>query len=267
MCYNALGLLISVGERGDGRLKQKLLGLVLLFTLAAAACSMFVRWEDAGAQVFTAGNSEEKTLIIDAGHGGEDGGAVSLSGVPESGLNLSIALKLDQLLGLCGYAPVLLRTQDVSLGTQGGTIRERKTSDIRSRAERVEAEENAVLISIHQNTFPQTQYSGAQVFYADTPGSQEFAKLTQEILRQALNPQNNRQAKEIPDTVYLMNHITCPAILVECGFLSNPEEEQLLISDGYQTKIALSLTASWLAMDQTEGEGMMNTQEEALPPT
>ena len=64
-----------------------------------------------------------------------------------------------------------------------------------------------------------------------------------------------------------MNHITCPAILVECGFLSNPEEEQLLISDGYQTKIALSLTASWLAMDQTEGEGMMNTQEEALPPT
>ena len=142
-------------------MKQKLLGLVLLFALAAAACSMFVRWEDAGAQVFTAGNSEEKTLIIDAGHGGEDGGAVSLSGVPESGLNLSIALKLDQLLGLCGYAPVLLRTQDVSLGTQGGTILERKTSDIRSRAERVESgldglTPEAVFITA------ETNYRGAQ---------------------------------------------------------------------------------------------------------
>ena len=175
-------------------------------------------------------NSEEKTLIIDAGHGGEDGGAVSLSGVPESGLNLSIALKLDQLLGLCGYAPVLLRTQDVSLGTQGDTryLRVRPLISAAGGAGGGRGKRGA-----HQH--PPEYLSTGPVFRCPGvlrgyPGSQEFAKLTQEIHRQALNPQNNRQAKEIPDTVYLMNHITCPAILVECGFLSNPEEEQLLIS-------------------------------------
>ena len=103
-----------------------------------------------------------------------------------------------------------------------------------------------MLLSVHQNTYPDSRYRGAQVFYAGGEESQSFAVLTQEALRAALDPDNSRQAKPIPDTVYLMNHITCPGILVECGFLSNPEEEVLLQSDGYQSKLASALTASWL---------------------
>lgn len=195
-------------------------------------------------------------LIIDAGHGGEDGGAVSLTGVPESGINLSIALKLDALLGLYGATPTLLRTEDISLhDDSASTLREKKVSDLHNRVDRIERTENAVLISIHQNTYQSSKYHGAQVFYSNGELSLPLAQLTQELLRQALDPENKRVPAKIPDTVYLMNHISCPAILVECGFLSNPEEEALLRSDSYQRKIAAALAAAWLQYQGIEING------------
>ena len=190
---------------------------------------------------------EGPVLVLDAGHGGEDGGAVSLTGVPESGINLAITERIDQLLGFWGAPPVVLREEDVSLHDPGAdTLREKKSSDLRNRAQAVEQVENGVLLSVHQNTFTDKKYHGAQVFYAPTEGSRELAEAVQEALRAGLDPDNGRQAKPIPDSVYLLHHVTCPAVLVECGFLSNPEEEALLRSGSYQTKVAAVLAGAWL---------------------
>ena len=195
------------------------------------------------------------TVVIDAGHGGEDGGAVSSAGTVESGLNLAIALRLDAVLALYGVDTVLLRTEDVSLhDPDAKTLREKKASDLRNRAEMVEAIPNALLVSIHQNTYAgSSRYRGAQVFYADAESSGALAEHAQSILRQALDPENTRQAAKLPGAVYLMDHITCPAILVECGFLSNPEEDALLRTTGYQTKLASALASALLTPIPQEG--------------
>lgn len=207
----------------------------------------------ADAEVFVPLRSTAHTLVIDAGHGGEDGGAVSVSGVSESVLNLAVAKRLDGILGFCGVPSVMLRQEDVMLSDPGGkTMRARKVSDLHNRVKAVEQVEDAVLISIHQNSFTDPKYSGAQVFYAPTTDSQGFAERTQELLRVTLSPENDRKAKPIPQTVYLMNHIRCKAILVECGFLTNPEEDRLLQTPEYQLKLAATLAGAYLREVQTE---------------
>lgn len=195
------------------------------------------------------------TVVIDAGHGGEDGGAVSSAGTVESGLNLAIALRLDAVLALYGVDTALLRTGDVSLhDPDAQTLREKKASDLRNRAERVESIPNALLVSIHQNTYAgSSRYHGAQVFYADAERSQALAQHAQTVLRQALDPDNTRQAAKLPGAVYLMDHVTCPAILVECGFLSTPEEDALLRTAGYQIKLAAALASALLTPIPQEG--------------
>ena len=230
---------------------------VLLAALAVGTVYFFWFWPGRAAlAAFSPVRSGGQTLVLDAGHGGEDGGAVSLSGVPESGINLAIVQKLDQLLGLYGEAPLLLRSEDISLHDDSAqTLREKKVSDLHNRVARIEETEHAVLLSVHQNTFPDGKYHGAQVFYSNGELSQPLAQLTQETLRAALDPGNTREAKPIPDSVYLMNHITCPEILVECGFLSNAEEDLLLQSGAYQTKLASALAASWLQWLDEEGRG------------
>ena len=186
-------------------------------------------------------------LILDAGHGGEDGGAVSVTGVPESRVNLEIVQKLRDTLALYGVDPVVLREEDVSLhDPEASTLREKKRSDLKNRVRAVEAVEGGTLLSIHQNSYPGSQYRGAQVFYAPTGGSRELAELLQTALREELQPDNDRQAKPIPESVYLMNHVSCPAVLVECGFLTNPEEEARLRDGGYQRQLAAVLAGAWL---------------------
>ena len=227
----------------------------LLWVLALATAGYLVFWPSGSIQTAGPVDSGRPVLVLDAGHGGEDGGAVSLTGVPESQINLAIVQKLDLLLGLCGQSPVVLRQEDVSLhDPSADTLREKKASDLKNRVAMVEGTENGVLLSIHQNMFTDAKYHGAQVFYAPTQGSQEFAVFTQEVLRQAVDQANERQAKPIPDTVYLMNHITRPAILVECGFLSNPEEEGKLRSEGYQLQLAAALTGAWLQYSEELGD-------------
>ena len=188
-----------------------------------------------------------RALILDAGHGGEDGGAVSITGVPESQINLAIVLKLRDVLGLYGVDPILLRETDVSLHDSGaGTLREKKRSDLKNRVAAVEAVEGGTLLSIHQNTYPGSRYHGAHVFYAPTEGSQELAEHFQNSIKAALQPENERAVKRIPDTVYIMNHVTCPAILIECGFLTNPEEEAMLRDEDYQRRLSAVIAAAWL---------------------
>ena len=215
---------------------------ICVFAGLLAASVLCLSHPPAAWPVFRPAAEEGPVLVLDAGHGGEDGGAVSLTGVPESGINLAITLRVDQLLGFCGAPPVVLREEDVSLHDQGAdTLREKKASDLRNRVQAVEQVGDAVLLSVHQNTFTDKKYHGAQVFYAPTEGSQALAEAMQEALRAALDPGNGRQAKPIPDSVYLMGHVSCPAVLVECGFLSNPEEETLLRSADYQIRLAAVL--------------------------
>ena len=189
----------------------------------------------------------ERQLILDAGHGGEDGGAVSLTGVSESNINLAVVLRLDQLLGFYGIAPILLRDSDVSIYDPGcETLRQKKVSDLHNRVAAIEGTENAVVISIHQNTFTNSAYHGAQVFFRAGEESKALAELVQSTLQEGVDPNNKRTPTKIPDSVYLMKHITCPAILVECGFLSNPAEEEKLRSGDYQTQLALCVASAWL---------------------
>ena len=210
------------------------------------------------------------TVVIDAGHGGGDGGAVSPAGHVESQVNLAVAQRLDAILGLYGADVVMLRTEDVSLhDPEAQTLKEKKNSDLHNRVARIEAVPGATLISIHQNTYSgSARYHGAQVFYADEASSLGLAQHTQELLRQALDPENSRQAARLPNTVYLMNHISCRAILVECGFLSNPEEDALLQTGSYQTKIAAALASAYLSYQEPEndqeGERALESQDRLL---
>ena len=179
-------------------------------------------------------------LIIDAGHGGEDGGTTGAAGTAEDEVNLSVARRLDAMLTLLGCQTRMTRTDSGSLGTEGETIRARKQSDLRNRAALVNEYSNAILVSIHQNHFPDPRYDGAQVFH--TRGAEELAKAMQSALTDALAPHSRRQPK-IAKGVYLMEHINCPGLLIECGFLSNPAEEQKLRSGEYQKKLAAVMAA------------------------
>ena len=221
--------------------------VILLTVLGIGLAALLLVSQPAAVKAYVPARFAECTLVIDAGHGGEDGGAVSVSGVSESDLNLAVAKRLDAILGFCGVPSVMLRSEDVMLSDPGGkTMRDRKVSDLHNRVKAVEQIADAVLISVHQNSFTDSKFSGAQVFYAPTPDSQGFAERTQELLRATLSPGNNRQAKLIPQTVYLMNHINCKAILVECGFLTNPEEDRLLQTPDYQLKLAATLAGAYL---------------------
>ena len=182
-------------------------------------------------------------IVIDAGHGGLDGGAVSCSGKPESFFNLEIACRLNDLLHFLGYDTYMIRTSDISIYTEGSTIAQKKISDLKERVRIVNNTENALLLSIHQNTFSNSQYSGAQVFYATSQGSQMLAEQIQKCFVFELNPGSRRQSKQCQG-VYLMEHIKCPGVLIECGFLSNPEEEAKLQSAEYQKKICCVISTS-----------------------
>lgn len=148
-------------------------------------------------------------IVIDPGHGGEDGGAVSCTGKNESMFNLQISLRLNDLLHLLGYDTVMIRTTDTSVYTAGQTIAQKKVSDLKQRVRIVDRTYNPILVSIHQNTFPEGKYSGAQVFYASSAGSQELAKQLQDALVSALKPGSNRRAKQ-GSGIYLLDKINAP---------------------------------------------------------
>ena len=183
------------------------------------------------------------TVVIDAGHGGVDGGAVSCTGIYESHINLEIAKRLEDLFHLLGIRTVMIRDTDKSVYTDGNTIAAKKVSDIKERLRIISTTPNAVLISIHQNNFRASRYSGTQVFYNHQPGSRELAEHLQTAFRIHINPNNKRQIKKASG-VYLMEHTKCTAVLVECGFLSNPEEEIKLRDKSYQNNLCCVIAAS-----------------------
>ena len=199
------------------------------------------------------------TVIIDAGHGGIDGGATSCSGVLESEINLQIAWKLNDLLAILGHDTVMIRTTDTSVYTEGNTIAAQKVSDLKERVRIVAETENAILVSIHQNTFSDSRYGGAQVFYAATQGSRELAHLLQSSLSGTVNPGSNRKCKKA-DGVYLMEHIDATGVLIECGFLSNPEEEHKLRTEKYQQQLLELHSQTTIAALQKQRTRLLKTE-------
>ena len=168
------------------------------------------------------------TVILDAGHGGEDGGA-------------SIALRLRDLLAFAGVDTQMIRDTDTAVYSGDcRTISQKKVSDLKNRASMVNAVENGLLVSIHQNYFEQTKYCGAQVFFAKTDGSKALAERIQQSLRENVDAANHRQCKP-SQSVYLMEHIECTGVLIECGFLSNYEEAKRLQTDAYQKKLSAAI--------------------------
>ena len=185
--------------------------------------------------------------VIDAGHGGEDGGAVSPEGDLESHLNLAVARRTELLMRFYGIAPVMTRTEDISLhDASARTLSEKKNSDLRNRAKRINGVENGVLLSVHMNSFEQSQYFGAQSLYGGTSGSQKLAEMMQAVICERLDTQNTRKARRIEDSIYIMREAACPAVLLECGFLTNGPELQKLKSEEYQTALAAAMVSSFL---------------------
>ena len=177
-----------------------------------------------------------KIIVIDAGHGGVDGGATSCTDIPESQYNLEIAMKLNDLMHLLGINTRMIRETNCSVYREGETIAQKKVSDLKERVRIVNNTENAFLVSIHQNYFSQSKYNGAQVFFAPSEGSKEIALQLQNAFITYLNPGSKRSAKQA-NGIYLMQNIDRPGVLIECGFLSNPKEAYLLSTPQYQQKL------------------------------
>lgn len=214
---------------------QTVLSLVPIYALIFLGIIMVAVVGDRTVKTLAEAHLSESrhAVIIDPGHGGEDGGATSCTGVLESKYNLDIALRLNDMMHLLGLETVMIRETDQSVYTQGETIAQKKVSDLRERVRIMNETNNAVVISIHQNTFPDGQYWGAQAFYSKTDGSKELAANLQKQLQSSLMPDNHRKIKQAKG-VYLMEQIQCTGVLLECGFLSNPEEEAKLRDGEYQ---------------------------------
>lgn len=186
--------------------------------------------------------TQRKHVIIDPGHGGMDGGATSCTGVLESIINLEIAIRVNDLMHLLGMDTVMTRTTDTSLHTQGSTIAAQKVSDLKERVRIANETGNAILVSIHQNHFTDSRYSGAQVFYAPDGSSMDLAGQMQTSFVNTINPGSKRKTKR-GEGIYLLQKAEIPAILVECGFLSHHAEEAKLRTDDYQKKISAVIAA------------------------
>ena len=203
--------------------------------------------------ILTTGNAEEqnkyistvslpasgKTIVIDAGHGVPDEGAQSSNGTTEAETNLKIALKLQNLLEQSGCTVILTRSDENAIyDIDSKTLKQKKISDIKNRVKIGNESSADIFISIHLNKIPQSQYDGWQTFYKE--GSEDGARLAktiQENLNKTIQKENNRIAKTI-DKIYIIKHVEIPTTIVECGFLSNPDEEKLLLEDEYQNKLA-----------------------------
>lgn len=219
----------------------------MLLLLSITVLSLSLRRTAVPAFSYTEMTTDE-IIVLDAGHGGSDGGAVSADGTPEDDINLAIVLRLRDLFALMGRQTVLTRTGENSLADpDSATLRQEKVSDTKNRVALINSVSNGHLISIHQNTLPgHPSVHGAQVFYGKVTDSDARAAAVQQALNSVVNVGNEKTAKPIGSDIYIMAHANCPAILVECGFLSNSAETRLLLSPEYQTKLAAAICCGYL---------------------
>lgn len=188
------------------------------------------------------------TIVIDAGHGGEDGGTQGASGVLEKDINLSIAKMLKKMLLSTGFRVEMTRDEDVSIyDSSAKTVRQKKVSDLKNRLKIINSNENGVLISVHQNKFTDSKYSGAQVFYSqNNQMSRDLAEQMKKSITGLLQPENTREIKPCDKNIFILWQSKIPAVIVECGFLSNFEEESKLKNPEYQKQMAFAIYCGFL---------------------
>lgn len=213
----------------------------ILFLIILSAMLYFTFMANSSADGVMTKPVLKQTVIIDAGHGGDDGGAIGIDGTVEKDINLDIALKLENLLKFYGFDVIMTRTEDIMTCDDGlDSLRKRKVSDIHNRFDVLEKNPDAVFISIHQNKFEDNSQHGTQVFYS---GNNDESKLLAESIQNSivsvLQPDNSRVVKKSGSGIYLLYHAKLPAVLVECGFISNPAEVKKLNDENYRMKIAI----------------------------
>ena len=216
------------------------LSFLLFFSVFLHTGLFLLQFDRAKAQPTSA--AAEVTFVLDAGHGGEDCGAIGVNGVLEKNLNMEMTQLLGTLLQEAGYRVVYTRTEDRLLYTEEQDIAgQRKTYDLKNRLAIAAAEENAVLVSIHMDKFSSASASGLQVHYAGVGDSRLLADKIQNRVRADLQPNSRRTVKAAGEEIYLLHHATTPAVLIECGFLSNPEECEKLSDKDYQRQLSFSI--------------------------
>lgn len=225
------------------KIRKVLVVLSVFFIIICLAVYITEKRNRDALSAMTALNRQNAVIVIDAGHGGIDGGALSSDGTIEKGINLSIALKLDEIMKFSGFSTVMTRTEDISIhDSSARSTRQQKISDIHNRVKLVEETGNSILVSIHQNHFSSSKYSGAQVFYSKNNSlSSVLADSIQNSIVECIQPANKRVIKPSGTEIYLLYNVHRPAVMVECGFLSNYEETRKLRDPAYQTQMALSI--------------------------
>lgn len=215
------------------------LSFSLIFIFSVLAVLSRVAFVNKAVDV-SADNQRYKTVIIDAGHGTPDGGTSSDDGTLEKDLNLQIAHMLNNILQSMGYETVMTRSDDNAIYDESAnTIRQKKISDIRNRLGIMNNTDNAIFVSIHQNHYSDPKYNGAQIFYSkNNPDSKELAESIRLPIISYLQTENSREIKKSGSEIYLLNNAQIPAVMVECGFLSNSAETQKLKNNNYQQKLA-----------------------------
>lgn len=222
---------------------KRLIKIVLIVALLAAAAVFVKIFVSNGGLKPVISQNSRSTLVLDAGHGGIDGGAISDSGLKESDINLQIALKTEALVRFLGFDTVMTRETDTDNSDNKAYS---EHDNLVQRVKLANSTENAVLISIHQNKFPSAVVSGAEVMYSDNDDSKALGLITQDNLVTLLDSSNRRVARPAPKELLLTSSVECPTILVECGFMSNPQEVQKLASNDYQLKLAAILAGSYI---------------------
>ena len=214
--------------------------MLAILLLGAASVWTIVSYSE---RIAASAHAPPPTLVIDAGHGGFDGGAISADGTKESDINLAVALKLESIVRFCGQKTVMTRWDD---SRKTDILSYSEHDELKARADLANKTDNAVLISIHQNFYPTAQPKGAQVLYSAFGDSDKLGKRMQELLVTRLDPENRRLAAPAPSDLYLTANTRCPAVLVECGFMSNNFEVLKLKENGYQNALALVIAAAYL---------------------
>ena len=222
---------------------KRLIKIVLIVALLAAAAVFVKIFVSNGGLKPVISQNSRSTLVLDAGHGGIDGGAISDSGLKESDINLQIALKTEALVRFLGIDTVMTRETDTDNSDNKAYS---EHDNLVQRVKLANSTENAVLISIHQNKFPSAVVSGAEVMYSENDDSKALGLITQDNLVTLLDSSNRRVARPAPKELLLTSSVECPTILVECGFMSNPQEVKKLASNDYQLKLAAILAGSYI---------------------
>lgn len=221
--------------------KKSIIAIITAFLIILSAMLYLTFMANFSAAEASSMPITQKTVIVDAGHGGDDGGAIGIDGTVEKDINLDIALKLEKILKFYGFNVIMTRTQDVMTCDDGlDSLRKRKISDIHNRFELMRKNPDAIFISVHQNKFEDSSQHGTQVFYSgNDERSKELAEAIQTSITLTLQRKNDRVVKKSGSGIYLLYHAKIPAVLVECGFISNSDEVKKLKDESYRMKLAI----------------------------